>query len=61
MSDATLMLTAVERAEPQAAEQLLGLLYEALRRLLDEALGRRETIQTCPVWRSPIPLRRGRT
>jgi len=33
MSDATVMLAAVERGEPQAAEQLLGLLYKELRRL----------------------------
>ena len=33
MNDATVMLAAVERGEPQAAEQLLGLLYKELRRL----------------------------
>ena len=33
MSDATLMLAAVERGEPNAAEDLLGLVYKELRRL----------------------------
>src|SRR5439155_18417425 len=33
MNDATVTLAAVERGEPQAAEQLLGLLYKELRRL----------------------------
>src|SRR5712671_4892500 len=33
MSDATLMLAAVERGDPNAAEQLLGLVYKELRRL----------------------------
>ena len=32
-SDATLMLAAVERGEPQAAEQLLALVYDELRKL----------------------------
>jgi RNA polymerase sigma factor (TIGR02999 family) len=33
MSDATLLLTAVEQRDPMAAEKLLDLLYEELRRL----------------------------
>ena len=33
MSDATQLLTAVEQGEPQAAEKLLDLVYEELRRL----------------------------
>jgi RNA polymerase sigma factor (TIGR02999 family) len=33
MSDATLMLAAIERGDPKAAEHLLGLVYEELRRL----------------------------
>jgi RNA polymerase sigma factor (TIGR02999 family) len=33
MSDATLLLTAVEQGDPQAAEKLLNLVYEELRRL----------------------------
>jgi len=33
MSDATLLLTAVEQGDPTAAEKLLDLLYEELRRL----------------------------
>jgi RNA polymerase sigma factor (TIGR02999 family) len=33
MSDATLLLNAVERGDPQAAEKLLELVYEELRRL----------------------------
>lgn len=32
-SDATLMLAAIERGEPQAVEQLLGLVYDELRKL----------------------------
>ena len=33
MSDATTVLAAVERGEPKAAEELLGLVYDELRRL----------------------------
>jgi len=33
MSDATQLLTAVEQGEPQAAEKLLDLVYDELRRL----------------------------
>ena len=33
MSDVTRLLDAVERGEPQAAEELLPLVYEELRRL----------------------------
>lgn len=33
MSDATLMLAAIERGDPKAADQLLDLVYEELRRL----------------------------
>ena len=33
MSDATLLLTAVEQGDPKAADQLLNLLYDELRRL----------------------------
>jgi len=33
MSDATLLLTAIEQGDPEAAEKLLNLLYEELRRL----------------------------
>src|SRR5258706_5743502 len=33
MSDATVLLTAVEQGDPKAAEQLLALVYEELRRL----------------------------
>src|SRR5216684_4361845 len=33
MSDATLMLAAIERGDPKAAEQLLALVYDELRRL----------------------------
>src|SRR5262245_7221059 len=33
MSDATLMLEAIERGDPKAAEQLLGVVYDELRRL----------------------------
>jgi RNA polymerase sigma factor (TIGR02999 family) len=33
MSDATQLLTAIEQGEPQAAEKLLDLVYEELRRL----------------------------
>jgi len=33
MSDATLMLAAMERGDPKAAEQLLALVYDELRRL----------------------------
>ena len=33
MSDATVMLSAIERGDPHAAEQLLGLVYDELRKL----------------------------
>ena len=40
MSDATILLTAVEQGEPQAAERLLELVYEELRRLAASKMAR---------------------
>jgi RNA polymerase sigma factor (TIGR02999 family) len=46
MSDATLLLTAVEKGDPMAAEQLLNLLYEELRRLATGKMAREAPGQT---------------
>jgi RNA polymerase sigma factor (TIGR02999 family) len=40
MSDATLLLAAVEQGDPKAAEKLLNLLYEELRRLAASKMAR---------------------
>jgi RNA polymerase sigma factor (TIGR02999 family) len=42
MSDATLLLVAVEQGDPTAAEKLLDLLYEELRRLAASKMAREE-------------------
>jgi len=46
MSDATLLLTAVEKGDPVAAEQLLNLLYEELRRLATSKMAHEAPGQT---------------
>jgi RNA polymerase sigma factor (TIGR02999 family) len=46
MSDVTRMLTAIERGDPQAAEQLLPLVYQELRRLAAQRLAREAPGQT---------------
>src|SRR3982751_3727338 len=46
MSDATLLLTAVEQGDPTAAEKLLELLYEELRRLASSKMAREAPGQT---------------
>ncbi|HTL72843.1 MAG TPA: sigma-70 family RNA polymerase sigma factor [bacterium] len=46
MSDATLLLNAVEQGEPQAAEKLLELVYEELRRLAISKMAREAPGQT---------------
>ena len=46
MSDATLLLTAVEQGDATAAEQLLNLLYEELRRLASSKMARESPSQT---------------
>jgi len=46
MSEVTQMLTAVERGEPHAAEELLPLVYEELRRLAAAQLARENAGQT---------------
>jgi RNA polymerase sigma factor (TIGR02999 family) len=46
MSEATLLLTAVEQGDPQAAEKLLALLYEELRKLASSKLAREQAGQT---------------
>jgi len=46
MSEATLLLTAVEQGDPRAAERLLELLYEELRRLAASKMAREIPGQT---------------
>jgi len=46
MSDATLILAAVERGEPKAAEQLLALVYDELRRLAAFKMAQQDPGQT---------------
>jgi RNA polymerase sigma factor (TIGR02999 family) len=46
MSDATTVLSAVDRGEPKAAEQLLVLVYDELRRLASSKLAREAPGQT---------------
>jgi RNA polymerase sigma factor (TIGR02999 family) len=46
MTDATLLLTAVEQGAPKAAEKLLELVYEELRRLASSKMAREKPGQT---------------
>src|SRR5258708_4074937 len=46
MSDATLLLSAVERGDPTAAERLLSLLYDELRRLATSKMAQEAPGQT---------------
>jgi len=46
MSDATLLLNAVEQGDPKAAEKLLDLVYEELRRLAASKMAREAPGQT---------------
>jgi RNA polymerase sigma factor (TIGR02999 family) len=46
MNEVTLILSAVERGEPQAAERLLALVYAELRRLAAQKLAREKPGQT---------------
>jgi RNA polymerase sigma factor (TIGR02999 family) len=46
MSDVTHILAAAEQGDPQAAEQLLPLVYDELRRLAAQTLGREKPGQT---------------
>ena len=46
MSDVTRLLSAVERGDPKAAEQLLPLLYDELRRLAAQRLAQEKPGQT---------------
>jgi RNA polymerase sigma factor (TIGR02999 family) len=46
MSEVTEMLTAIERGEPRAAEELLPLVYDELRRLAAQQLAREKPGQT---------------
>ena len=46
MSDVTRILSAIEQGDPQAAEQLLPLVYEELRRLAAQKMGRESPGQT---------------
>jgi RNA polymerase sigma factor (TIGR02999 family) len=46
MNDVTRLLSAIERGDPQAAEKLLPLVYDELRRLADRKLAREKPGQT---------------
>jgi hypothetical protein len=46
MSDVTRILTAIDQGDPHAAEQLLPLVYDALRRLAAEKLAQEKPVQT---------------
>ncbi len=46
MSEVTRILSAIEQGDPQAASQLLPLVYDELRRLADQKLGREKPGQT---------------
>lgn len=46
MSDVTRLLEAVERGEPKAAEELLPLVYEELRRLAHQQTAKEKPGQT---------------
>jgi RNA polymerase sigma factor (TIGR02999 family) len=46
MSDVTRILSAIEQGDPQASERLLPLVYEELRRLAAQKLGRERAGQT---------------
>ena len=46
MSNATVLLTAIEQGDPKAAENLLNLLYEELRRLAISKMAREAPGQT---------------
>jgi RNA polymerase sigma factor (TIGR02999 family) len=46
MSDATVLLSAIEQGEPEADEQLLNLVYEELRRLAASKMAREKPGQT---------------
>ena len=46
MSDATLLLTAIEQGDPRAAEKLLELVYEELRHLANSKMARETPNQT---------------
>ncbi len=48
MSEVTRILSAIEQGEPQAAEQLLPLVYDELRRLAAQKLARESPGQTLP-------------
>jgi RNA polymerase sigma factor (TIGR02999 family) len=46
MSDVTLILSAIEQGDPKAAEQLLPLVYDELRRLASQRMARERPDQT---------------
>ena len=46
MNEVTSILSAIERGEPQAAEQLLPLVYDELRKLAAQKLAREKPGQT---------------
>jgi hypothetical protein len=46
MSDVTAILNAIERGDPQAASQLLPLIYDELRKLAAQKLAREKPGQT---------------
>jgi RNA polymerase sigma factor (TIGR02999 family) len=46
MSEATLLLTAIDQGDPKAAEKLLGIVYEELRRLAASKMARESASHT---------------
>jgi hypothetical protein len=61
MSDVTQILSAIEQGDPHAAEQLLPLVYDELRRLAAGKLAQERPGQTLQATALPAPRRRGRT
>ena len=53
MSDVTLFLDAIEHGDPGAADQLLPLIYDELRRLAASQLAREQPGQTLDATRCP--------
>jgi ECF sigma factor len=59
MSDVTRLLSQIEQGDPQAAEQLLPLVYEALRKLAAVKLAQEKPGQTLQATALVPPLARG--
>jgi len=53
MHDITQILSQIETGDPSAAEQLLPLIYEELRRLAKARMANERASQVPGTWRSP--------